>query len=466
MDEAGDDVNENKELFEKKPVWRAVISLAVPTVISQLITVAYNIADTFFIGQVGNPNQVAAVSLCMPLFVLLTGMANLFGIGGSSLISRSLGEKDGERAQKVSTFCIWTAGIVSLIYGVSAFGLKGYILPAVGANGETYEFCSQYVFWAIGMGAVPTVLNGVFAHLVRAQGYSGQASFGMALGGILNMVLDPVFISLMSFEVAGAAIATMVSNLIAAIYFLAFICRKGKAAAITLNPCGYTWKMGIPFEVLFVGLPSCMMNLMGVCSNITLNRLMVSYCNEAVAGMGIAKKVDMLAFAIAAGMSQGVLPLIGYNYSAGNVKRMLSAVKTTFVYSLVIGLLGMGFLITCAGPMVRAFIDDPLTVEYGSRFQRIMCITCPWVSVTMIIITFFQAVGRKIEPLMLSLLRKGGLDIPAMVLMNRWVGINGIAWATPTADVGVMVAAICLFIPFWRRLDVRGKLRIKYEESQ
>ncbi len=164
--------------------------------------------------------------------------------------------------------------------------------------------------------------------------------------------------------------------------------------------------------------------------------------------------MDMLAFAIAAGMSQGVLPLIGYNYSAGNVKRMLSAVKTTFVYSLVIGLLGMGFLITCAGPMVRAFIDDPLTVEYGSRFQRIMCITCPCVSVTMIIITFFQSVGRKIEPLMLSLLRKGVLDIPAMVLMNGWVGINGIAWATPTADIGAMVAALCLFIPFWRRQDI------------
>ena len=216
-------MNEKKELFEEWPVSKAVISLVVPTVLSQLITVVYNMADTFFIGQVGDPDQVAAVSLCMPLFVMLTGIANLFGIGGSSLISRCLGRNDEERARKVSAFCIWTAGIVSLGYGLLVFALRGYILPAVGADEATYGFCSQYIFWAICVGAVPTVLNAAFAHLVRSEGYSKQASFGMAMGGILNMILDPIFISLLRFEVAGAAIATMLSNLAAAIYFIVLI---------------------------------------------------------------------------------------------------------------------------------------------------------------------------------------------------------------------------------------------------
>ena len=221
---------------------------------------------------------------------------------------------------------------------------------------------------------------------------------------------------------------------------------------LTLDPRHYTWGMRIPFEVLLVGLPSCMMNLMGVCSNIAMNRLMASYCNEAVAGIGIAKKVDMLAFAIATGMSQGVLPLIAYNYSARNFKRMMSAVKTTFLYSLLAALLGMAMLLTCAGPIVRAFIDDPATVEYGGRFQRIICVTCPCVSVTMIIITLFQSAGKKVRPLVLSLLRKGGLDIPAMLLLNRQIGIDGTAWATPAADFGAMLIAVCLFIPFWKGL--------------
>lgn len=446
-------MNENKELFEEIPVHKAVISLVVPTVISQLITVIYNMADTFFIGQIGDPDQVAAVSLCMPLFVLLTGMANLFGIGGSSLISRSLGEGNTEKAKKVSAFSIWTAVTVSLVYGLFVFALRGYILPAVGANGVTYDFCSQYIFWAVGIGAVPTVLNAAFAHLVRAEGYSRQASFGMAMGGILNIILDPVFIFLFGFEIAGAAIATMLSNLAAAIYFIVLIIRKRDTTVLVLTPRYYTLKMHIPFEVLLVGLPSCAMSLMGVFSNIVMNRLMVSYCNEAVAGIGIAKKVDMLAFAIATGMSQGVLPLIGYNYSAKNYKRMMSAVKTTFIYSLTVALLGMVFLLTCAGPIVRAFIDDPLTVGYGVRFQRIICITGPCISVTMIVITLFQAVGKKVQPLTLSLLRKGGLDILAMVLMNAWVGVNGIAWATPIADFAAMLVAICVFVPYWKKLN-------------
>ena len=446
-------MNEKKELFEEWPVSKAVISLVVPTVLSQLITVVYNMADTFFIGQVGDPYQVAAVSLCMPLFVMLTGIANLFGIGGSSLISRCLGRNYEERARKVSAFSIWTAGIVSLGYGLLVFALRGYILPAVGADKATYSFCSQYIFWVICVGAAPTVLNATFAHLVRSEGYSKQASFGMAMGGILNMILDPIFISLLRFEVAGAAIATMLSNLAAAVYFIVLIVLKRKNTVLTFDPRQYTWEMRIPSEVLLVGLPSCVMTLMGVLSNIAMNRLMASYCNEAVAGIGIAKKVDMAAFAIATGMSQGVLPLIAYNYSAKNHKRMMSAVKTTFIYSLAIALLNMVLLLTCAGPIVKAFIDDPMTVEYGGRFQRIICVTCPCVSVTMIIVTLFQAVGKKVQPLVLSLLRKGGLDIPAMLLMNRWIGINGIAWATPIADLSAMLVAIGLFIPFWRSLS-------------
>lgn len=452
-------MKENNELFERAPVSRAVISLVIPTVISQLITVIYNMADTFFIGQIGDSNQVAAVSLCMPLFILLTGMANLFGIGGASLISRSLGKGNVKKAERVSAFCIWTAGIVSFLYGILVFIFRAQILPLVGADGKTYDFCSRYLFWAVAVGAVPTVLNAAFAHLVRSEGYSKQASFGMAMGGILNMVLDPIFISLFGLEIAGAAIATMLSNLVATIYFIVLIIKRKKTTVLTLNPCYYTVGMHIPVEVLLVGFPSCVMNIMGVFSNICMNRLMASYCNEAVAGIGIAKKVDMLAFAIATGMSQGVLPLIGYNYSAKNLKRMMAAVKITFLYSLAIAVIGMGFLLTCAEPIVGAFIDNALTVEYGRRFQRIICITCPCISVTMIVITLFQSVGKKVQPLILSLLRKGGLDIPAMLLMNAHFGINGIAWATPVADFLAMVVAILVFFPFWRKLSLELKIK-------
>lgn len=441
---------EREEVFSSVPVGQAVLALVVPTVISQLITVVYNMADTFFLGQLNDPNQVAAASLAMPLLITLTGIANLFGIGGSSLISRSLGAGNRERARSTAAFSIWTAMAVSLLYGILLVVFRSDILPAIGTNAGTYDYCYQYVLWAVTIGAIPTVLNAEYAHLVRAEGYSKQASFGVVLGGVLNIILDPIFISIFKLEIAGAAIATMLSNLCATVYFVIFIYRKRNTTVISLNPKYFTIKQSIPFEVFFVGLPSWTMNLMGVSSNIVLNRLIASYCNEAVAGIGIAKKIDMLAFAIATGISQGVLPLIGYNYAARNYQRMRDAIKTTFVLSLIVACVGTVFLFTCAGPIVRAFIEDAETVRYGQMFQRIICITGPCISVTMIIITIFQSVGKKVQPMVLSLLRKGGLDVPMMILMNHLTGINGITWATPMADFGAMVIALIIFIPFWR----------------
>lgn len=218
------------------------------------------------------------------------------------------------------------------------------------------------------------MLNAEFAHLVRSEGYSKQASFGMILGAVLNIILDPIFIFPLNMQIAGAALATMISNLIATFYFIILILRKGNNTVLTLSPLDYSIKDNIASEVLLVGLPSAMMSLMATISNITLNRLMSSYCNEAIAGVGIAKKIDVLTFGIATGMSQGVVPLVGYNYSARNYARMKKAILTTLTLSLSVAVVCTLLLFTCAQPIVKAFIDDALTVEYGQVFQRIICI--------------------------------------------------------------------------------------------
>ncbi len=443
----------NKKLFEEAPILKAVMALEVPTVISQLITVAYNMADTFFIGQVGNPRQVAAASICLPIFMLLTGMANLFGIGGASLISRSLGKGDHGHAMKASAFSLWTAGVVAFIYGMVIYFGRSVLLPMVGADKSTYDYCCMYIFWVIAIGAVPTVLSATFAHLVRAEGFSHQASFGIALGGILNIILDPIFISAFELDLAGAAIATLLSNVAATAYFVILIWIKRDKMVLSMNPRDYTLKSGIPLEIMLVGLPSAIMNISGVLSNVFMNRLMSGYGNEAVAGIGIAKKVDLLNYAVATGLSQGVIPLIGYNYSAKNYKRMLSAVNTTLVLSIAVAAANTVFLLTGAGFIVRAFINDPQTVEYGSRFQRIICVTGVFIPIAMVIITMFQSTGRKMTPLILSVLRKGGVDIPALFILERLVGVNGIAWATPVADTISMAVALLCFIPFWKELQ-------------
>ncbi len=443
---------DNTELFEQMPVSRAVITLIIPTVISQIITVIYNMADTFFIGQMNDPNQVAAATLAMPPFVMLTGIANLFGIGGASLISRSLGIGDYEKAKKCAAFSIWSAVVVSFIYGVVMYLIRPVIFPLLGTDANTYGYCSDYVLWTITIGGIPTVLNACLAHLVRAEGYSKEASFGVALGGILNIIFDPILIFVLKLGMTGAAVATMLSNLTAMTYFIFLLYKNSERTVIKFSLKNYPLRQGISKEILLVGFPSFVMMLMGVLSNTVLNKMVVSYSNQAIAGMGIAKKIDMLAFAIANGMTQGVLPLIGYNYAANKWKRMCSIIKTAFKYSVVVALAGAILLFVCAVPVVKGFIDDAETVAYGQHFLRIMCITCPAVSVTMMIISVFQATGQKTSPMVLSLLRKGGLDVPFMFLMNAVSGADGIPWATPIADSLAMGMALVLFIPYRKQL--------------
>lgn len=363
---------EKEALFATAPVGKAVLSLAVPTVISQLITVVYNMADTFFIGQMGDPNQVAAATLAMPLFIFLTGVANLFGIGGASLISRSLGAGDREKARRCSAFCIWMAAGAALAYGLGAAHLRDSLLPVLGTDADTQAHCAAYVMWSIGVGAVPTVMNATLAHLLRAEGYARQASFGVAFGGVLNMVLDPIFIFAFHMQITGAAIATMLSNVAATAYFLLLMHRHRHSLTITLSPRCFALKDAS--EVLAVGLPSFVMTLMSTLSNTALNRIIAGYSNAAVAGMGIAKKIDMMAFAIAQGMTQGALPLIGYNYTSGNRRRMMAALKNLLADCLVIALAGMALMLLAAGPLTRCFISDEATVDFGRGF----CALCAW----------------------------------------------------------------------------------------
>lgn len=441
-----------EELFRFVPAAKAVAALAVPAVTSQIITVIYNMADTYYIGQLGDPDQVAAATVAMPLFMIMTALANLFGIGGSSLVSRSLGMNDREKAEHCSSFCFWTVCVFAFVYGLSVLALKKRLLPVLGANEDTWAFASDYLFWTVTVGAVPTVLNPMLAHLVRAEGHAGEASVGVAFGGILNIILDPVFIFVLGMDITGAAVATLVSNTAAVIYYLLFLYRIRSSTAISLSLSNYSVKDRIPAEVISVGLPSCLISVMAGISNTVLNHTIAGYSNKAVAGMGIAKRIDLLAFAIAQGMTQGSLPLIGYNYSSGDSKRLKEIAKKLFIICLSVSLAGFALLYLGAGTVTGLFIDDSATVDYGRGFLRIICTSCPATSLTFFALVIFQATGKKTPPIFLSLIRKGTIDVALMFIFDRAFGIGGVAWATPVAEYVSFAVSTALVVPYLKKL--------------
>ena len=407
--------------------------MVVPTVLSQLVFVLYNMADTFFIGQLNDPVQVAAATLSMPPFLFLTGIANLFGIGGASLIARRMGQKNPASARKSAAFSIWGGAMTSVLYGLVILLFRDRLLPLMGTNEATYPLVYQYILWTTVIGAVPTVMNTLLSHLVRTEGRARSAGFGVMLGCFLNILLDPLFIFVLHMGIVGAALATMASNTIAMLYFIVLILRE-KDSVITLNPRHFTLRERIPVEILVTGFPSFLMVLASFFSNTFLNTL------------------DMVGFAVAQGMTQGVLALIAYNYASGNRERMRAAIRTTLLYSTGIAVVFTLILFIFSPQITRAFIGDAQTVAYGQRFMRIMCVTCPTASVTMMAVTVFQATGEKFRPMLVSLLRKGGLDVPFMLLYNAVAGIEGIPFATPTADLLTMLIAVSLIVPYWKKV--------------
>ena len=416
------------------PVRKAVLTLAVPTVISQLIVLIYNLADTWFIGQTGDPLQVAAVTVSYPIFMLLGGLGNLFGIGGGSLISRLLGRGEQGNAGKIGTFVIWASTVATLFYSLLIFVFGRQALQVLGTGGETLGYARQYLFWTVVFGGIPMVLNQVLANIVRAQGRARTASIGMSVGGILNVALDPLFIFGLHMNVAGAALATCISNVVSVLYLFGHIILTRKESVVRLTVFPQRIRLSYVAEVFSVGTPAALQIVLASVSNSVMLRLMSGYVESAVSGLGIAQKIEMIPFQIVQGLSSGVLPLIAYNYASGNRKRMDSAVRFSLAAGFAISVILFAAVELSAPQLVRFFISDAATIEYGAVFTRLRCISLPFINIEFMLISVFQGIGGAKQAFVLSFFRKGIFDLPLMMLANMLWPMYGLMLMGPVME--------------------------------
>ena len=446
-----------RALFESSPIPRAILRLALPTVIGQAILVVYNMADTFFIGLTGSDAMVSAVTVCTPAFMFLSAISNLFGVGGSSVISRALGCRLHERAQRASSFAFWGCLLTTLLYALGAFLLLDPFIDALGgSDAAVHAQARSYLTVTVALGGLCTSMSALLAHLVRSEGRSTQASVGIVLGGLLNIALDPLFMFVLlprGQEILGAAIATTLSNLISLLYFALLMGRTRSRSVLRVAPVPGMLTQGIPFAVLSCGLPACLMTLLENISYAVLDHLMALSGVAMQAGLGVAKKVNMLAHSIVRGMAQGVLPLISYNYASGNHVRMRRAATLSMLISVALASLCMAVCLVFSEPLIALFIPHGTqSVRCGARFLRILCIGGPFSACAYAIISFFQAVGRGLRSFTLAILRKGLLDIPLMFLLRFFSPVYGIVLATPIADIVCCAAAALMYISFLRML--------------
>ncbi len=441
------------ELFEKSPVHIAIMKLAIPTVFGQIILVIYNMADTFFIGLTGSDIKITAVTVCMPAFMFLSAISNLFGVGGASEVSRSLGRREYERAGDAAAFAVWGCVLFTLAYSLGAYWLMdSYVNILGGFHPGVHALARGYLMSTVVIGGIGTSMNALLAHLVRSEGRSNQASIGIMMGGVLNILLDPLFMFRLlppGNEVLGAGIATGLSNFIAMLYFIGVMWSIRRKSALRFRPRLRLLDPSLAWAIFSTGLPACIMTLFENISYALLDRLMASFGTSVQAGIGVAKKVNMLAHCIVRGMTQGVLPLIAYNYAAKNYRRMHSVVRLSVSISVILASLCMLACLAFSYEFVGVFIQHGGdSLYFGARFLRILCIGGPFSACAYTFISFFQAVGSGGRSFVLAILRKGILDMPLMLYLTRVLPVYGTVWATPITDVVCCAVAIVLFRRF------------------
>ncbi len=450
------DLDNNTEIFETMPVNRALAKLAIPTIISQLITMIYNLADTFFVGQTNDPLKVAAVSVASVLFFLLTAWANLFGIGGGSLMSQMLGQKDEQGAKEACAVSMYGTIIISGIYALLCFVLKKPLLSLVGATENTIDYATSYTLFAIVIGGVPATMCMAMSHLLRNAGYARQAGFGVGMGGVLNIVLDPIFMFVIlpdGYEVAGAAIATMLSNMIAMIYCAVVFFRLRKKSVLSFAPRNAIRGAKRMGKILAIGLPSAVSSFLVSITIMITNGLYATYSDTAVAANGIFKKLEMFPLNVSVGLCQGLIPLVAYNYASGNHKRMTEAIRCARNAGLVFNLICLVVFEVFANQIAGLFIDEPETVKFAANFVRIGFLVTPILFYNKKICYTFQAMGDGGKSLLVTLCREGIFNIPLLFLMNAVFGMYGVAWTQMVADAITLVISVFLYRNFVKKLN-------------
>lgn len=440
-----------EDIFQNDPIPTALRKMILPAVTSQLIVLIYNMADTFFVGQTGNPYMVAGTSLILPVFNLTLCLAGLAGVGGGSLISRLLGRGDEREARRVSAFSLYLGFAVSALFAVAVAAFMDPLLDLLGAGENTYLYARQYALCVIVAGGVPTVLSNVLANLIRSVGRSRAASAGIILGGLLNIALDPLFMFILmpeGYEVLGAGLATCLSNCTAFLFFVTVLIRMGRGSVISVS-----LKAGLPrpdsVRAIFgVGIPSAVATFLFDLDYVILDKLMVSYNDLAMAAVGIVLKVERFPLNVGIGICQGMLPLVAYNYSAGNKQRMEDTIRLSCRLGLVVAGISIALYELFAVQFAHLFISDAQTVALASQFLRIRVLATPLMFLSFFTVYLFQAFGKGWISLFLGTVRWLVFNIPMLFLLNHLFGMFGIVWSQVTADTLTVLVSFCVYRRF------------------
>ena len=446
---------QNNALMSSMKVSKAVAKMAIPSVISSLVTVVYNMADTFFVGQTGDPLQVAAVSLTNPIFILLMAFANMFGMGGSAVASMALGEHNEKRVKNASAFMTYASLVVGIIVMAVLLIFMKPVLTLFGADAQTYDFARGYVLH-ISYGAPFVIGSAAASFIVRAEGSSKEAMIGSMIGTVSNIVLDPVFISGFGMGAAGAAIATTIGNILASLYFVWYFLKK--STYFSIIPKDFKISDGVMSRICATGFPTAIFSVLMSVSTIVLNQILVAYGNAPVAAFGVVFKANMFITFLQLGLANGVQPLLGYNYGSGDTKRFRAVEIFTKKCCVIVGALATLLFFVLRTQIITMFINDTDVIYYGVKMLTAYMLSGPVIGILFVNMNCMQSTNRALPATILSILRQGALLIPLFFILNLVFGINGVFFAQAVTDYVAIILSVIIWMRAKKQMAVKKEI--------
>lgn len=429
------------ELFESASVPKAYMKLALPVVLSMMVSLVYNMVDTYFIALTGKQELVAGVSLAAPIFTLMIAFGDIFGLGGSSLISRLFGEKREEEAKRASAFCLWAAIGFGIFVTIVLLVFRTPILKLLGTDAATFEYAGEYYTW-IAVGAASIILGLVPSNILRTEGLAMQAMAGSILGSIVNIILDPVFIFGLGQGAAGAAMATVIGNVIADVYYIYVMNKKAKRLSVSLKEIKIPGTM--IRDILVIGIPASITNLMQSIMIMITNHYLIAYGTDKVAAMGIALKANMISAFILVGFAFGGQPLVGYNYGARNKKRLKEILRFAYLFEAGLALVFTISISVFAPAIIKIFMNQSDIITNGAMMLRFQQLGMVFMVVTLVSTCVCQSVGSAAGAFALSISRQGVLYAISLMVLNAIFGYTGIIATQACADVLTAVIALAI----------------------
>lgn len=441
-------MDKNEQILKQGSFRKMVMNLCLPTIVIMLVMVVYNMADTYFIGRTGDPYKIAAISLCGPVFSILSGLGTLLGSGGCTAASLAFGKKEYDKIKAYTSVCCYGSLAIGFIFmGAILFNAEA-VSRSLGANADTLKDTCTYLR-ILATGGPVILFGNVFNNLIRADGSAKQSMAANGLGTIVNIILDPILILGFHLDVAGAAIATVLGNVVTCLYLFWYIARKNNIFSLRIKD--FSLKREIVFPIVTLGLPLACSTIFMSISHVVMNQMLAGYGSVAVAANGVAGKVSMVVSMIAMGICMGMQPAISYNYGAGDYKRLYWIIRNLGIMTVAIGsALTAGCLIGRTY-LVAAFIGHAQVIRLGEKMVAAAMVMGPFYGLYQLCTTFLQSTGKASYATLVAILNKGFIYIPFLLGMNKLWGLDGIIYAAPVTDMLSLLAGAGLCIR-WNRI--------------